>query len=150
MSFGYRTLVINSARYFISIAEYLISIFTFEVIPFIEFFEVKLLARQTFPQSQIYTIKCVISWNRVIISFCHNLFTRFPNCLFFVINKNSSGMSIKVNNIFDITSLNLPRISIFKPIIRYFDLIPIYNLLHENSIIISYAIAPSRIIQSCH
>jgi len=50
--------------------------------------------------------------------------------------------------IFDIDSLDLPRITVAEPIIRNLDLETVFNYLLEDSIIVSNPIAPGWIVQS--
>jgi hypothetical protein len=115
----------------------------------IELLEVEFVAWSGPPEAQSVGVVGVESWNRRVVSHSHNNLATVPVANSWVASCLGDG-STEAYLVGDVRTLNLPRISLGKPVVRKFYLETILNLLLKDTIIVSYAVAHSGDVQSGH
>lgn len=120
------------------------------VLSSIESKEVELIEGQWFPQSQSDSVESCIARNGSIISSGDDSFTILPiRSLNSFVIYSFSYLAIEMNFIFNVNTLDLPRISVTQPIIWNLNLKTVFDNLLKDSIVISDTISPSRIVKRC-
>ena len=122
-----------------------------EVVTWIEAFEVEFTLWSRFPESEIVSVVSVVSWHWGIVCLCKDHLTTLPcasflticTCCLYQLAKEAYWVN-------DVSSLNLPRITLLEPEVWNLYLLSILNQLLENSIVVSDSVAPRRQFKSGH
>ena len=120
------------------------------VLSSIESKEVELIKGQWFPQSQSDCVESCITRNGSIISSGNDSFTVLPiRSLNSFVIYSFSYLAVEMNLVFNVDTLDFPRISVTQPIIWNLNLKTVFDNLLKDSVVISDTISPSRIVKRC-
>ena len=119
-----------------------------KVIAFIKLFQTKLIVRSRAPKSQVICVVSVVAWDRCIISLRNDKLAAQPFSLLLTSLLELSSVSTKPYCVNNIRSLNLPGIALFQPVIRYFNLLMVFNDLLKYTIVVPYTISPRWYLHS--
>ena len=113
--------------------------------------EVEFIEGQRFPETETDGVECGIAGDGSIICSSNNCLRILPIAPLYAFGIGGpSDLTVKFDLVFHINSLDLPRVAVAEPIIRYFYLISILDQLLENAVVIANAVSPGRIVQRRH
>lgn len=119
-----------------------------EVIAPVELIEVELVVGSGAPQTKVVCVISIITWNWRVVSLGYHKIATSPFGPLFAVIPALFDVASKPDWIYDIRALDFPWVTSFEPIVRNLNLFAIFDLLLENSIIVSYAITPSWNLKS--
>lgn len=104
-----------------------------------------------FPESEIVSVVCVVAWDWGVVSLSKHDLSSLPGASLLTISTLSlDHISKEANWVNDVSPLDLPGVALLKPEVWNLDLLPIFDELLENSIIVPNSVAPRRQFKGGH
>ena len=116
----------------------------------IEELQVKSIWRRSLPQTESIHGICVKTDHRHIIRRCSNFLSIFDvETILAIWSFTVFDFATEFNGYGKVTSLDFPRVAVFEPVVRIFNLIAVFDFLLEHTVLVADSVAVSRVIQSC-
>ena len=103
------------------------------------------VSRNRSPQTKHVAVMCIVTRDRCVIRDCKNCLSLLLDILLHPLCVCFHTATSEVDHIANISPFDFPRIAIREPVIRIFDLPPIYDSLLEHAVVVPNAIPKSYI-----
>lgn len=100
------------------------------------------------PKTEIVCVVGVVPGNWSVISLGDNLLASFPNDPFDSVVHVLRQVPAETYCVINFRSYDFPRVAVLEPVVRDLDLFSVLNQLLKDTVVVSYAVAPSWDLES--